>query len=449
VAAAQGLGSSVTVRTRILNALRHPVSQNALALSWMQLAQFIVPLVTLPYVARVLEPSAYGLVVFSQGFAFLLVVFIDWGFGFTATRSTAENQTNPDMLSDIAQRVRGGQLMLAAASLPLALAALVLIPKMTEHPEFLVMAWIAAVATALTPGWFFLGIEKMPLVSMMQLGFRVLGAALTFVLVKNAGDAWIVMALFTASAVGGWAVADVMMYRRIAFRRPRFRGSLKEIRHATTIFVGAIGATLYGAFNVVLLGFFKSSADVAHFGAAERMVRVSLMVLSPIGMAAYPRLVALHAAGMRERARKLLMLTLTAATVPGLLIAVGLVVFAPTITHIIYGDRFVDATVPIMRVIVLIIPVGLAGGAFGVWLITQHKDRVAARIVLTAGLVNVVLGCVLTLSFGPIGMAWSVVAAEAIAALGAILAVRRDRRRRTRVPTIAAETSPSTADLAT
>src|SRR5512132_880740 len=113
---ASRLEAKVTVLKRILIAIRHPVGQNVIGLYAMQLAQFIVPLVTLPYVARVLEPSAFGLVVFSQGFALLLVVFIDWGFGFTGTRSAAENQTDPDGLSNIVHRVRGAQVLLAAMS---------------------------------------------------------------------------------------------------------------------------------------------------------------------------------------------------------------------------------------------------------------------------------------------------------------------------------------------
>lgn len=414
---------------RVLKAIRHPVSQNVIALYWIRIAEFIVPLVTLPYVARVLEPAAFGLVVFSQGFAFLLIVIIDWGFGFTGTRSTAENQTNRDELSNIVQRVRGAQLVLAGASLPIASTALMLIPTMTQHPEFLVMAWGAAVASALSPGWFFIGIEAARLFALIQLGFRVLGAALTFVLVQDPGDAWIVMALFTMSSLAAWAAADAQMYRRVKFRRPRLRGSVTEIRHASTLFVGMVGATLYSSFNVVLLGLFQPSADVAYFGAAERVMRVSLTLLGPIGMATLPRLMALQAAGRRERARKLLMLVVAAAAVPGLLLAAGLVVWAPTIIRVIYGDQFVDASVPILRVLALVIPVALAGAGFGVWLITQHKDRVSVLIVIHAGVLNVVLGSVLTLSFGPIGMAWSVVAAEATVSLGAILVVTRDSRR--------------------
>src|SRR4030081_1595151 len=101
----------MTVRTRLLAALRHPISRNVISLYWLQIAQFIIPIVTLPYVARVMEPSAFGLV------AFALILFIDWGFGFTGTRSVAENQGNWHALSEIVQRVRGGQLLLAALSL--------------------------------------------------------------------------------------------------------------------------------------------------------------------------------------------------------------------------------------------------------------------------------------------------------------------------------------------
>jgi len=385
----------------------------------------VVPLVTLPYVARVVEPSAFGLIAFSQGFSFVLVVFIDWGFSYTGIRSTAENQADPRYLTDIVRRVRGAQLLLAAASLAIALGALAFVPPMLHHPEFLALAWIAAAATGLTPGWFFVGTEEPRRIALIQIAFRVLGAVLTFVFVKGPGDAWIVMALFTASAIAGWIASDILMYRRIEFRRPDVRGSIAEIRKAATIFVGTIGATLYTSFNVVLLGLFEPSASVAHFGAAERVVRMSLTMLGPIGIAVFPRLVALQTAGSRARARSLMKVMVVVVAVPALLLTIALVVLAPVVIRIIYGHRFVDASVPILRVLVLIVPLGMTAVIFGTWLVTQHRDRDAVLVVLRAGVVNVVLGCVLTPAFGPIGMAWSVVAAETTAALGAILAVKR------------------------
>lgn len=419
----------MTVPKRLWAVLRHPVSRNVLALYWVQIATFVVPIVTLPYVARVLEPSSFGLVVFAQGFAFVLVVFIDWGLGLTGVRSTAERQTDPDGLSDVVHRVRGGQLVLTMASAVLAIAALLVVPTMARHPEFLLLAWVAGAATGLSPGWFFLGIERMRVIALVQLGFRVLAAALTFVLVKDPGDAWVVMALFAASAVGSLAVSDVLMYRRVAFRLPSWRLSVTEIRRGTMIFIGSFAVTMYTSFNVVLLGLFEPSAGVAHFGAAERLVRVAIQLLGPIGGAVIPRITALQATGNRERARRLLTIAVGAAAIPALALTLGLIVLAPWIIQTFYGERFVDETVPILRVLALIIPINVTGVVFGLWLITLHRDRLIVRIVVIAGIANVVLGCILTPAFGPVGMAWAVIAAEGAGALGGFLAIRRDARR--------------------
>lgn len=414
---------------RLQKALRHPVSRNVLALYWVQVAMFVLPLTTLPYLARVLEPGAYGVILLTQGFVAILMVFIDWGLGWTGIRSTAEDRTDRGRLSGVVQRVRGGQLLLAAASILIAAAAWVLIPTLHDHPEFLVLGWVTAVASALSPDWFFLGIERPRVTAWIQLGVRTAAAALTFVLVKDPGDAWIVMALLTGSAVLGLVIADVLMYRHVDFRLPDWRLSLGEVRHASTIFVGGLAVGLYTSMNVVLLGLFRPSAEVAYFGAAERLVRTSMLVLSPIGGAIIPRLTALQAEGKRDRARKLLITATLVGLLPALTILIGLLVFGPQVVQLLYGDRFVDETTPILRILAILIPVNVTGTIFGLWLMTLHKDKLIVRIVLVAGVANIVLGCLFTLAWGPIGMAWSVIAAEAVAAVGGFVAVRRDARR--------------------
>jgi len=313
---------------RLLTALRHPVSRNVIALYWVQIATFVVPLVTLPYVARVLDQSGFGLVIFAQGFAFVLVVFINWGMGLTGSRSTAASQSDPHALSEVVRGVRGGQLVLTAAAGVIALVVLLLNQSMRDHPEFLVLAWVAAGALALTPNWFFIGLERARVTAVIQLSFRVAGAALTFVLVNDAGDAWIVTALFAASAVGSLIVSDVVMYRHVEFRLPEWTLSVRHVRDSTMIFIGTLAVALVTSFNVVLLGFLGTSEEVAHFGAAERLVRVSITLLTPIGAAVIPRLTALQAAGERERARQLLKMAVAAAAVPALSITLILNVFA-------------------------------------------------------------------------------------------------------------------------
>jgi PST family polysaccharide transporter len=414
--------------TSLRRILRHPISQNVVALSWIQMATFLVPLLTLPYVSRVLRSSEFGLVVFAQGFSIVLTLLIDWGFTYYGVRAVAAARENPERLAEVVSRIRGSQLVLAVASAPVALACLFAVPKLYEHPAYLVLAWIAAVGTGLMPNWYFIGIEQLRLVALVQLSLRVGSSALTFLLVKRPGDGWVVLALYAASSVAMWFVLDVLMYRQVPLRLPPLRDAINGVHGAGTLFLGTVAATMYTAFNVVLLGLFVPSAQVAHFGASERVLRGSLQLIAPIGAAVYPRLAYLQASDRPHRARQLLGAAIAVVGGIGLLLAGSLALFAPAIILIVFGRPFVHEGVPILRILVLIIPLSIIGAIAGSWLMTLHMDRRVAMIVLRAGILNIVLGCILTPLFGPEGMAWSVVSAEFLAAAGGMFAVYRTDR---------------------
>ena len=410
---------------KLRHVLTHPISRNVVALGWIQIATFIVPLVTLPYIARVLDPSEFGLVVFAQSFSLVLTIFIDWGFTYYGVRAVAAARDDPQELARVVARVRGAQLLLVGSSVFVAVGCLLAIPKLRENPAFLVLAWVAAVGSGLATNWYFIGVERPRFISVLQLTLRAIGAGLTFLLVHRSGQGWIVLALFAASSLAMWLSLDFLMYREVPFRLPPWRASVDAVRGAGTFFMGTVAATMYTTFNVVLLGFFVTSTEVAHFGAAERLVRTSLSVIGPIGAAVYPRLVYLQSSERPHRAKRLLGIAVVIVGTIAVAIAAVLAIFAPTIIHIVYGPKYIDPSTPILRVLVLIIPISILGAIGGTWLMTLHQERTVAVIVLRSGILNVVLGTVLTLSFGPQGMAWSVVAAETCAAVSCLWVVRR------------------------
>jgi PST family polysaccharide transporter len=409
--------------SKLRRALRHPISQNALALVAIQAATFFVPLLTLPYVSRVLSKSDFGLVLFCQSLSLMLTLLIDWGFTYDGVRLVAAARHDPGQMAAVVARIRGAQLLLAGASTLVVLGCWAFIGKLHAQPSYLLFAWIAAVATGLMTNWYFLGMEKVRLVATLQLGVRLIAAALTFLLVTKANQGWIVLALFAGSSVVMWLMLDVLMYRQVQPRLPRLRESVTAVRGAGLLFVGTVAAALYTTFNVVLLGFFVSSAAVATFAIAERILRTSLQVATPIAGAAYPRLAYLQASDRGHRARQLIVVTIVVVGGMGLLLAVGLAVFASPIIRVVFGQQYVHESAPILRILVLIVPLGIIGATAGSWLMTRHLDRQVATIILSAGVINVILGCILTPIFGPQAMAWSVVCAELTAAVGGVVAV--------------------------
>src|SRR5665213_964913 len=87
--------------------LRHPVFQNALALYSVGFAEYILPMITIPYLARVLQPAAWGTVVYAQNFAGWMILVLQYGFGFSATRDIARRRDEPGHHAEVVSGVAG------------------------------------------------------------------------------------------------------------------------------------------------------------------------------------------------------------------------------------------------------------------------------------------------------------------------------------------------------
>src|SRR5205085_7415588 len=86
-------------RERIHELLRHPVVRNALFLYGVQFSSYVFPLLTLPYLSRVLNPDRFGLVAFAQSFVWYFVTLTEYGFNLTATRRVAVERDNPEAVT--------------------------------------------------------------------------------------------------------------------------------------------------------------------------------------------------------------------------------------------------------------------------------------------------------------------------------------------------------------
>src|SRR5512134_3862244 len=103
--------------------LGHPIVRNALSLYGVQAAEMLLPLIAVPYLARVLRPEGWGLVVFAQSFAGWLSLLLEYGFNLSATREIARHRDRPAELTRIISGVTGAVVLLALLSAAAALVA--------------------------------------------------------------------------------------------------------------------------------------------------------------------------------------------------------------------------------------------------------------------------------------------------------------------------------------
>jgi PST family polysaccharide transporter len=407
--------------------LRHPVVQNALALYSVQFAEYILPLITVPYLARVLQPAGWGMVVYAQNFSGWMILVLEYGFGFSATREIARHRDDPDRHAEVVRGVVGANLLLLLPSALIALVARYAVPAFRENQWYLWLALAIAVTQGIRPFWYFQGIEKMKFPAWLNVFGRACVTVGIFQFVKSSAQGWRVLAL--QAGMGGIVTAVIVakMYRGISFRLPAPAQAMAAFKDGWSIFLSRSAVSLYTMANTFILGLFVSSVGVAYYGGAERIVLMIVGLMAPITQALYPRMIHL-AANDREKATDAIRKGLIFFGILGVVTAGALIVTAPLVIRLLLGTSYRPA-IGVLRVASLVIPAIAVSNILGLqWMLPFGMDRAFNRIVVCAGILNVVLAVVLSPRFGPIGTAWSVVAAQGFVSTSMYVTLLRSRR---------------------
>jgi PST family polysaccharide transporter len=400
--------------------------QDVIALYGAQAAGFLFPLLTLPYLARVLGPQGWGLVAFTQACSGYLAMVVEYGFQLSATREAARWRHDPQRLGTLLAGVLGAKLALAGACL---LVALVLQRQLGNFRQAPLLFWcgmFAAFAQSFNLLWYFQGLERIRFAAALDVVGKALAAASVFALVRHAGDAWKVFAAQGLAATLSLAVCLAVACRLTPPRRISPAGVAQALRMGWSLFVFRGAVSLYTIGNAFLLGLFAPLPIVGYYAGAEKIGKACVAGFQPLNQALYPRLSRLAREAPREAAR-LSGLALKIMGLGGALLSFGLLAAAPWLVRLLFGEAPLPA-VQVLRIFSLLPFLIALSNVLGLqWMLSLGLDGAFNRIIAAAGAVNVSLALLLAARYAHLGMAAAVVAAEAFVTV-AIVAVLRLRR---------------------
>jgi len=418
---------AASVARRVLDLLRHPIASNALSLYAVQVAITLIPLLILPYLARVLGPAEFGVVVFTQSFGFLLNMVPEFGFGLSGAREVARARDDRERVGAFVAGVQGAKAALALLATLLALASWPLVPAFREDPTLLLLGVLLMLSGAFHPLWYFVGVERLKLLAASDVAIRLASAAAILLLVREADDGELVLLIWIAGAALSTAVLTAVMYREVPLRRPTRRAAQEALRGGAALFVSGAAVSMYTSGVVFLLGVVTTSAQVAFFAAAERIVRVAVRILSQVGGATFPRINYLLGQGREDRANQLALVTLAILGAVALLAAIALVALAPAIVRVFYGQDF-EPAIAVLRILALVVPLSIVASTLGTqWLLTRHLDRPATLLLVLVGVATAVSVLLAAPEVGIEGVAWILIAAEALVVAGNLVLIRKAR----------------------
>jgi PST family polysaccharide transporter len=214
-----------------------------------------------------------------------------------------------------------------------------------------------------------------------------------------------------------------LIYREIGWVSPRLSSALSMLRTGWALFIFRSASGMYQTANAFIFGLFAPPVLVSFYSGAEKIARVILSSIFPITQAVYPRMGHLLVSNP-ERGARLARLSFAVMLTIGLVLGAAIFLAAPILQRLVLGAGY-ERAVPVMRVLSLMVPLIALSDVFGVqWMLPLGLDRQAGAIIIGAGLLNIGLAAILAPRFGPVGMAWSVIAAETFVTFGAYIILR-------------------------
>ena len=251
--------------------------------SWMsalEVFMLIAPLITYPYLVRVLGMELYGLIITAQVLTSYATIIIDFGSNTVVAKHVSINRDNKEMLSEIVCSVFIVRSVLWLACLPIYCGVVFLVPAYRDSWLLFLIAYGMTLNDVLFPRYFFQGIEKMGISSVINIVIKLLFILLVFILVTVQDDYLLVPILYTlgytlAGIVSMYIIFDKM---QIKMSRPPLTRMMVYVKDSSPIFATDIICTIKDKFNYFFLGGFSGMANVVVYDLG---VKINLIIGKP------------------------------------------------------------------------------------------------------------------------------------------------------------------------
>ncbi len=395
--------------------LRNVIVRNTLILALSQASIYLIPLITTPYVARVLGAEHYGLLGIASNIIGNLLIFTDWGFSLSATREVARNANDPLALRKIFWETLAAKSLLGLASLLVIAAVMACAGFSTELAWIVFAGWLQVLPNAISVGWFLQGLEAMGVMAAGILIGRLLTIPMIFLFVHGPSDTMCVVAI---TGIGSIVSVAINFYNAIQLRPLlpvtwTFSGALRQLANGWHIFLSAGATTLYTEPNFILAGVAAGPAQVGLLYGAERLQRAGKSLAGPMSAAIFPRVNKLL---VEDQAHAILLVKRLLVFQGGLTFVFSLATFliAPYLISLFLGAEY-EGAVPALRWLSwTLFLVGLSN-VLGVQILLPFgRQQTFTRIIAGSGLFNLIAIMPLAYYFGATGASVSIMLTEGI-----------------------------------
>ena len=381
--------------------------RNVMLLYVVQFSSYLMPLITLPYLSRVLSPEKFGLVAYAQSIMWYFVTLTDYSFNLSATRQVAIHRDDKKKLSRLFGSVMVAKAILTLIGFVVLMGAVFAIPKLRANWEVYPLAFLTVAGNFFFPLWLFQGLQKLEQAAIRDFAAKLLGIVALFLLVHKDSDYAMAAAVQGGSvAIAGFiGLLTVPFLIKLQWRPPSYGDVRQVLVEGWPLFLSIAASSFAIVTDVAIMGLYSNSAEVGYYSGAQRIIAALRAMVGPIVSAVYPFVSA--KAGRSEReAVSFIQRYAGWLSMPFLAIGVALLTIGPWVIRHLLGNKYGPSILVIQIMALSPFLLALSHVYSSYYMLTCGHDKAWMRIMLGCVALNfVVLFPLLFLMRGSLALA--------------------------------------------
>lgn len=365
-------------------------------LSLLQVAGYVFPLITMPYLARVIGAEGFGKIAFAAAIMVWFQTIADWGFCYTATRDVAKNRDDREKVSEIFSNVFWARILLMFVSFVALSICVMTIPKLRENADVIMISFLMILGHIMFPDWFFQAMERMKYITILNIISKTFFTIAIFLFIKERED-YILQPLFTSLGFvvsGIIAMYYILVKWNIRLYFTSFKVIIKTIKSSMDVFISNMMPNLWNSFSTVLLGFFSGNVANGIYDVGNRFFHVAYNVMGNLSRIFYPYL-------SRNNSKHYLYAKISLSI--SIVMSILLCISAPLIIELFFTDEF-NESVDVLRILSFVLIGCSLSSIWGVnYLLINGFDRQYRSITILVSLLAMGLAVPLISKFSFIG----------------------------------------------
>lgn len=387
-----------------------------------ELILLLLPLVTSPYISRVIGAEGIGKYSLAYSAAYYFVLCSKLGLKTYGNREIAKARDDREKLDKTFSELMWVHTALSVVALALYAAY---IRFLAADRGFARIMTLYVISGLIDISWFYFGIENFRFTVSVNFTVKILAVISLFLFVRNPGDSWIYCLIMALGLLLDQIALWVPLHKYVSIRRPVLKDMLPHLKPLLILFIPYVAVSLYKYMDKVMLGYMSSAIQLGFYENAEKVTNLPVTVITSFGTIMLPKMSNLSASGDVRRTRKYIQLSMQFVNCLAIGMTCGLVAVAAVFAPVFWGTEFSICSGLITGLAFTIPFISFANVIRTQYLVPNSKDREFVLSVSAGAVVNLVVNTLLIPKLASYGAMIGTIVAEAAVCIIQVLMVRK------------------------